>query len=120
MLLALERLSLLDTICEASLPYCFSHRSNLQQGYQVKFTDNLDSGSPVVSRIASYHPDRFEKYIFLDVGYNAPNTLLTEEIVKASGPVLGYQIFFTEDGSGSLLDEHVGFPSSETCWRRKP
>ena len=65
------------------------------------------SGSPILSRLAVYYPDRFEKYAFLDIGYQAPGQLATETVIKANQEALGYQIFFNEDGSGHILDQHV-------------
>ena len=68
---------------------------------------HLPSGSPVLSRIAIYFPYRYEKYVFLDIGYMAPGQLLDGKEVEANQAVLGYQIFFNEDGTGHILDEHV-------------
>ncbi len=65
------------------------------------------SGAPLLSRIATYYPDRFDKYVFLDIGYMAPGQLYTEAKVKADQNVFGYQIFFNRDGSGYVIDKHV-------------
>ncbi|KAG8528160.1 uncharacterized protein KY384_007077 [Bacidia gigantensis] len=67
---------------------------------------NMDSGSVLQSRVWTYYPTRFEKYVFLDIGYFAPGLFLGEAGVIANKDTLGYQIFFNEDRSGSVLDQH--------------
>ena len=71
---------------------------------------NLHSGSPVLSRINTYYPDRFDKYVFLDIGYMAPGQLLSGQVVLSDQNRLGYQTFFNTDGSGALVDQHVSSP----------
>ncbi|KAL8777449.1 MAG: hypothetical protein Q9213_007863 [Squamulea squamosa] len=65
-----------------------------------------DLGALLLSRIANYFPARFEKYVFIDTGYSAPGHLPTKAVVEANKDVLGYQIFFNRDDSGSILDKH--------------
>ena len=105
---AAERLSLLGMTCMNDTQLSSPDFCNLPLNERLTLAvNNLRSGSPILSRIATYYPDRFEKYIFLDIGYQAPGQLFTEVDIKANQDVLGYQIFFNEDGSGSLLDAHV-------------
>ena len=61
----------------------------------------------MLSRVATYYPSRFEKYVFLDIGYQAPGQLVTGTQVLADQDVLGYQTFFNMDGTGAILDQHV-------------
>jgi len=85
--------------------------SGLEVNEQLtSIADDLYIGAPLLSRIATYYPDRFENYVFLDIGYMAPGQLYTEAKVKADQKVLGYQIFFIRDNSGYVVDKHVSSP----------
>ncbi|RDW79853.1 alpha hydrolase-24 [Coleophoma cylindrospora] len=74
-----------------------------------------DWGSFLLSRMANYYPDRFLKYVFLDVGYSAPGAGLSLQVLhfidgmvkeKLGYSVFGYFLFFNEEDAGKLMDEH--------------
>lgn len=74
-----------------------------------------DLGSPLLSRIVTYYPDRSAKYIFLDIGYVAPplgltaagiNALDSHSLATEGYEPSGYWAFFNETGAGRVLDAH--------------
>ena len=74
------------------------------------------SGSPLLSRVAAYYPNRSLKYAFLDIGYSAPPLGLTAAGIAALNNYTlategyepsGYWSFFNRTGAGKVLDEHV-------------
>ena len=82
----------------------------------------VHSGSPLLSRIATYYPTRSTKYVFLDIGYEAPPLLdftaagiaaLNAQTLATEGyEPLGYWSFFNETGAGRVLDTHVSFATT--------
>jgi len=71
----------------------------------------------MLSRLANYYPSRFSKYVFLDVGYSAPNHALTVPMLKHMNAVvqsalgysvLGYFLFFSDPDAAELMDQEVG------------
>ena len=73
-------------------------------------------GSPLLSRLATYHSDIFDKYAFLDIGYSAPPLKLTAQGIDKLNDVTlqtegyepsGYWKWFNETGAGRVLDAHV-------------
>ncbi|KUJ06284.1 alpha/beta-hydrolase [Mollisia scopiformis] len=75
-----------------------------------------DWGSFLLSRLMNYCPILFSKLVFLDVGYSAPGTGLTEQTVKYVNSmvqehmgysVFGYFLFFKEDHAAQLMNAHV-------------
>lgn len=88
------------------------------EGLQQVLGAAHDWGSFLLSRLANWHPGVLEKLAFLDVGYSAPGFGLSREVVGmvnaavkgAMGyEVLGYFLFFAEEGAAELLDGHVSF-----------
>ncbi|KDQ63390.1 hypothetical protein JAAARDRAFT_29416 [Jaapia argillacea MUCL 33604] len=87
-----------------------------------------DWGSNVVSRLASYHADRFIGYAFLAVGYSPPSPDFDYEkimamIKQAVGyEIMGYWAFFSEDGADKVIEEHIDsfysivFPQDPRTW----
>ena len=74
------------------------------------------SGSPLLSRVATYYPNRSMKYVFLDIGYAAPPLRLTAAGIDALNNFTlategyepsGYWSFFNRTGAGKVIDEHV-------------
>ncbi|CAF9934994.1 MAG: hypothetical protein HETSPECPRED_009423 [Heterodermia speciosa] len=74
-----------------------------------------DLGSPLLSRFATYYPNRSLKYAFLDIGYSAPPLGLTAAGIAALNNYTlatggyepsGYWSFFNRTGAGKILDEH--------------
>ena len=83
----------------------------------------IHSGSPLLSRIATYYPARSMKYVFLDIGYVAPPLGLTAAGIAALNAQTlategyepsGYWSFFNETNAGRVLDMHVSFA---VTWR---
>ena len=77
------------------------------------------SGSPLLSRFATYYPNRSIKYAFLDIGYSAPPLGLTAVGIAALNNLTlategyepaGYWSFFNRTGAGKVLDDHVSMP----------
>ncbi|KAL2061843.1 hypothetical protein VTL71DRAFT_7221 [Oculimacula yallundae] len=75
-----------------------------------------DWGSFILSRLANYYPQLFNKLAFVDVGYVSPGHGLTEQMVtfvdksvkEAMGfEVFGYFLFFNEDDAAELLDKNI-------------
>ena len=76
----------------------------------------MRSGSPLLSRVATYYPDRSAMYAFLDIGYSAPPLRLTaagiaalnaETLATEGYEPSGYWAWFNETGSGKVIDQHV-------------
>nr|AUW31311.1 putative alpha/beta-hydrolase [Cladonia uncialis subsp. uncialis] len=74
-----------------------------------------DLGSPLLSRIVTYYPNRSAKYVFLDIGYSAPplglnaagiNALNAHSLATEGYEPSGYWAFFNETGAGRVLDAH--------------
>jgi hypothetical protein len=70
----------------------------------------------MLSRLANYYPSRFSKYVFLDVGYSAPNHALTVPTLKhVNAAALGYSIFggyflfFNDPDAADLMDKKEDF-----------
>lgn len=73
-------------------------------------------GSYLHSRLLNYYPSTVTKSVFLDIGYTTPGHDLTAETIRFANsmsekyngyPILGYFLFFDEEGAGKLMDEHV-------------
>lgn len=78
-------------------------------------------GSFVLSRLANYYSSRLTKYVFLDVGYNAPGHGLSTETLRfidssiktALGfSVFGYFLFFNDQDAPALMDKNVSLCST--------
>ena len=74
------------------------------------------SGSPILARLHSSHPERVDRYAFLDIGYFAPPigftaagiAAMNEQMLAAEGfEPFGYWSLFNETGTGRLIDAHV-------------
>ena len=72
-----------------------------------------DWGTFPLSRLAIYYPERFQKYVFVSVPFRPPGVMMdvhaiNEATEKELGyPMCEYWLFFTEDGTGKLLGDHV-------------
>ena len=70
-------------------------------------------GSFLVSRLANYFPERFLKFVFLDVAYQAPTGHFSLDAIndmseKALGyPIFGYWYFFNDAEAAELMDRNV-------------
>lgn len=77
-----------------------------------------DWGSVILSRMAVYHRERFEKLVWVDVGYQAPIGFVDIDAFNAQGLAewgympFGYWYFFDRYDAGSVLKKHV---SLATC-----
>jgi soluble epoxide hydrolase / lipid-phosphate phosphatase len=96
---------------------------------RVVFSNPACRGSFVLSRLANYYPSRFSKYVFLDVGYIAPNHALTVSILKhvnaaiqaALGySILGYFLFFNDPDAAELMNKKVCLPHTVATSFMKP
>ncbi|KAF7852772.1 hypothetical protein EAF04_010891 [Stromatinia cepivora] len=75
-----------------------------------------DWGSPMLSRMVNYYPELFEKLVFLDIGYQAPDgpglnfdmvKMINAQIKEAAGfEIFGYFLFMDEEGSAELMDKN--------------
>lgn len=87
-----------------------------------------DWGSFVAARLASYFPDRFVAFGFLAVNYNPPqpdfdlNTMLAYTKQVFGYELFGYWLFFAEEGSDKIIEEHLEsalsiiFPADPSLW----
>lgn len=72
-------------------------------------------GSFLVSRLANYFPERFLKFVFLDIAYQVPTGHLDVDAIndmseKMLGyPVFGYWKFFNSADAAELIDRNVHF-----------
>ncbi|EON62394.1 hypothetical protein W97_01616 [Coniosporium apollinis CBS 100218] len=82
-----------------------------------------DWGSPLLSRMANYFPERFRSYTFIDVGYIDPSTHFNREEleeINAQGlqtlgyAPFGYFFYQADPSSAALIDSH--FDSFFTLW----
>lgn len=92
-------------------------------------TNSTYRGSPLLSRVITYQPERLLAVAFLDIGYWAPGTNLNESTINAINnatqatvgyTAFGYWLFHNENDAGSIMDAHVsikhcysGFSSSD-------
>lgn len=73
-----------------------------------------DWGVSILSRAVVWHPDRFEKLVFLSLGYGPPGILMDIDTVNAksledSGKMpFGYFYFFNSHDAANLAASHVG------------
>jgi hypothetical protein len=58
----------------------------------------------MLSRLANYYPSRFSKYVFLDVGYSAPNHAALGYSIFG-----GYFLFFNDPDAADLMDKKEDF-----------
>ena len=71
-------------------------------------------GSGLLSRLANYHPERFRAYVFMDIGYSAPNPKFSIDEVNEKStqtigyPIMGYYHFFNSADAAELMDQKVG------------
>lgn len=80
---------------------------------QKKLTRLFIRGSFLVSRLANYFPERFLKFVFLDVAYQAPTGHLNVDAINDTSekmlgyPVFGYWYFFNAADAAELMDRNV-------------
>ena len=71
-------------------------------------------GSGLLSRLANYHPERFRAYVFMDIGYQAPNPKFSiDEVNEKSTQTIGYPImsyyhFFNSADAAELMERKIG------------
>ncbi|EKJ76947.1 hypothetical protein FPSE_02822 [Fusarium pseudograminearum CS3096] len=87
-----------------------------------------DWGAGVLSRLAVWHPDRFEKLAFLSTGYNPPGIPMDVDAINANGlkhfgkMPFGYWYFFNTLDAPSLAASHLEsffslvFPTENLKW----
>ncbi|KAL8793176.1 MAG: hypothetical protein Q9195_004206 [Heterodermia aff. obscurata] len=88
-----------------------------------------DWGSGLLSKLANYHPERLIAYVFLDIGYQSPdsnfsidnvNQISTEQL---GYPVFGYWHFFNSADAAELMDRNAEctvsslFPADPLSWK---
>ncbi|KAH8881220.1 alpha/beta-hydrolase [Thozetella sp. PMI_491] len=88
-----------------------------------------DWGSSILSRLAVYHQNRFNKLVWISVGYLAPGGLLDLDAINSMAAAeygympYGYWYFFTRyDASGVIGNHlesywHLLFPENNTIWK---
>ncbi|CAG7557388.1 unnamed protein product [Fusarium equiseti] len=87
-----------------------------------------DWGVSIVSRAVVWHPDRFEKVVFLSLGYGPPGILLDIDTINAKSlkefgnMPFGYFYFFNSHDGASLAAQHLEsffhlvFPTENLKW----
>ncbi|KAH7418562.1 Alpha/Beta hydrolase protein [Cadophora sp. MPI-SDFR-AT-0126] len=88
-----------------------------------------DWGTYLLSRLATFHGDRFEKFVFMSVPFTRPGVKGDVHAVNGKTrrelgyEVLGYQVWFAEDGeAGRIMGENwesffnIIYPSSPLIW----
>ncbi|EPQ60583.1 epoxide hydrolase [Gloeophyllum trabeum ATCC 11539] len=88
-----------------------------------------DLGSRIVSRLASYYPERFTAYAFLSIGYTPPmpkfdmHQALQMTKQRLGYELYGYWMFFSAEGADRIVDNHwdsffsLVYPHDPTLWR---
>ena len=72
-----------------------------------------DWGTYLLSQLAVYYPERFQKYVFLSVPFRPPGIAMDVHAINAATkkelgyPMCAYWLFLTEEGTGKLLGDHV-------------
>lgn len=72
-----------------------------------------DWGTYLLSQLATYYSNRFQKFVFISVPFRPPGNMMDVHTVnqvteKEMGyPMCEYWLFFTENGVGKLLGQHV-------------
>ena len=72
-----------------------------------------DWGTYLLSRLSTYYPERFQKFVFVSVPFRPPGVMMDVHTVnrmteKELGyPMCEYWLFFTEDDTGKFLGDHV-------------
>lgn len=78
-------------------------------------------GSRIVSRLANYFPDRFIAYAFFAVPFNPPhafsnvNQILAFTKQQFGYELIGYWLFFSEEGAESIIRAHVS--TTNLCFK---
>ncbi|CAG9990266.1 unnamed protein product [Clonostachys byssicola] len=87
-----------------------------------------DWGSVILSRLAAYHPDRFEKFVFVNVGHQAPGGFVDIDALNSMFSAeygytpYGYWYFFDRYDAGAVIKTHLEsfwhlvFPENHTIW----
>ncbi|PVH73549.1 alpha/beta-hydrolase [Cadophora sp. DSE1049] len=87
-----------------------------------------DWGTYLLSRLATFHGDRFEKFVFLSVAFGRPGVkvdvnAVNEKMKRRLGyEQLGYQVWFAEEEAGRVIGENwesffnLVYPSSPQIW----
>ncbi|KAH7328056.1 Alpha/Beta hydrolase protein [Stachybotrys elegans] len=87
-----------------------------------------DFGAMVLSRVAVYHPDRFDKFVFLSVGYRAPGGFFDVDALNAAGLAqigympFGYWYFLWRYDAAAVLRDHLdsfwnlAWPVNTSLW----
>ncbi|TFK21810.1 alpha/beta-hydrolase [Coprinopsis marcescibilis] len=84
-----------------------------------------DWGSITVSRLANLYQDRFLGFVFIAVGYAAPNTSFSYEQIKAAWnqvagyESIGYWSFFSSPEAEGLIKKHAK-SFSDILWAKDP
>lgn len=74
---------------------------------------SFNRGSFLLSRLANFFPERFVKFVFVDVGYQAPTASFDIDAIndiskKQLGyTIFGYWYFFNEEDAAELIDRNV-------------
>ncbi|KAH7303158.1 Alpha/Beta hydrolase protein [Stachybotrys elegans] len=88
-----------------------------------------DWGALLLSRLAAYHQDRFQKLAFMSVGHTAPGGFfdLDAGIIQSQADFgysrLGYWYFFHRHDAASVIEQHLEsawclwFSNNQTVWR---
>ena len=72
-----------------------------------------DWGTYLLSRLATFHGDRFTKLAFISVPFGRPGVkgdvhAINEKTKKKLGyEQLGYQVWFAEEEAGKIISQHV-------------
>lgn len=87
----------------------YTARESDQQTLTILFI----RGSFMVSRLANYFPERFLKFVFIDIAYQAPRGYFNVDAINATSekmlgyPIFGYWYFFNDADAAELMDRNV-------------
>ena len=87
---------------------------NIQQVVGVSH----DWGSMVMSRVVTWHPERFQKLVFVSAGYTAPGIFFDVDGLNVLSQKhlgymqLGYWYFFNSYDAADVINNHVSYHST--------
>ncbi|KAG4416239.1 hypothetical protein IFR04_010642 [Cadophora malorum] len=86
-----------------------------------------DWGTYLLSRLSTFHGDRFTKLVFMSVPFGRPGVkgdvhAINEKTKKLGYEQLGYQVWFAEEEAGNIISQHwepffnLVYPSNPQIW----
>lgn len=72
-----------------------------------------DWGTYLLSALAIYHEERFDRFVYMSVSFMPPGTKMDVTMLNAATeqmlgyPIFGYWLFFADDRAGPVIAENV-------------